>query len=415
MKKRPSIVSVTSLRPFAMAFVLSTLAGSAASAANTGPAPRSEPRTGLCLQVKNPAARDACWTAGAQLDQGNYVVALNFVRKAIVASPKEGVLRVMIGVIHLRREAWAQAEQEFRQARTQGVRDEDVLPRLFVAMIARHEEIKLLNEFPEPAPGAKGNVAAATLHGRTMALESLGRLAEAAAAMDRSLSLKRDAEGLIIRSNIALKMSDTALAGKLVDEAFRLDPQNPAIMGAKLKQLERSNDTAGVLALSDQLLGRYPMSSVGQESKIKAFLKLKQDAKAQAQVNAILARRPKSALGVYYNAVLMSRANKKLAAAQAIQSIPLEFVKARPDLALSMAQIAFDNGNVETGAATLSAALSVAPDLVDVRLQLANLRLRQNSPQSALIVLSPAQDSRDPRIGKLLSEIRARIAKDRAF
>jgi hypothetical protein len=74
-----------------------------------------------------------------------------------------------------------------------------------------------------------------------------------------------------------------------------------------------------------------------------------------------------------------------------------------------------DNGSVESSAAILSAALSVAPDMTDARLKLASLRLSQNSPQSALLVLSPVQDSKDPRVQKLLGEVRARIAKDRAF
>jgi len=80
-----------------------------------------------------------------------------------------------------------------------------------------------------------------------------------------------------------------------------------------------------------------------------------------------------------------------------------------------MAQIALDNGNDNTAAAILGAALGAAPDMLDVRLKLAAVKLGQKSPQGALLVLTPAQDSADPRIKKMLDEVHAQIAKDRAF
>ena len=62
-------------------------------------------------------------------------------------------------------------------------------------MQMRHEETNLLTEFPEPAAGAKGDVASDILEGRAQALLSLDRLPEAAASADRSLSLSRDPSG----------------------------------------------------------------------------------------------------------------------------------------------------------------------------------------------------------------------------
>jgi hypothetical protein len=74
-----------------------------------------------------------------------------------------------------------------------------------------------------------------------------------------------------------------------------------------------------------------------------------------------------------------------------------------------------DNGNVENAAAILGAGLGGAPDQVDLRIKLAELRMGQDSPQSALLVLNPVQDSKDTRVQALLKKVRARIAKDRAF
>jgi predicted Zn-dependent protease len=204
------------------------------------------------------------------------------------------------------------------------------------------------------------------------------------------------------------------LATKLVDEAYRLNPKDGGVMRVRLEQLERTNDDAGALAMADQILKLYPFSSDARVGRIKVYLKRNQDAKAKAEIDAMLVR-ASVPVAIYYKAVLLARAHDKKGAAQTVQLLPPEFVKSYPEYAVPMAQIALDNGSVESSAAILSAALSVAPDMTDARLKLASLRLSQNSPQSALLVLSPVQDSKDPRVQKLLGEVRARIAKDRAF
>jgi predicted Zn-dependent protease len=233
--------------------------------------------------------------------------------------------------------------------------------------------------------------------------------------MDRSLSLNRDADGLMIRSNIALKQNDIPLADKLVDEAYRLEPKRAPVMVAKIKQLERAGDTAGVIALSDQMIALYPIVSDPVTAKVRAYMKLNQDAKAKAALDAYSAFRTKSAVVYFYRSVLLSRAKDKKGAAQLIQSLPLSFARDNPDLASQMAQIVLDNGNVENAAAILGAGLGGAPDQVDLRIKLAELRMGQDSPQSALLVLNPVQDSNDTRVQALLKKVRARIAKDRAF
>ena len=390
------------------------LGSSALTASAQGPQP-FVPGPDHCLLVKNSEARKMCQYARAQYYQGNYRGALPAMQKAVALSPREGIMRVVLSFILVRYESLGVAEREARQARQDGAPDHIALPQLFAVMIRRHEEINLLNEFPEPAAGAKDAVASDIWQGRGRALESLGRLPEAAVAMDHSLSLSRDADGLLVRSKIALKQNDPALAGKLADEAYRLEPKTAAVMVAKLGQLERANDTAGVLALSSQMIKLYPAFSDPVVFRVNAFLKQNQDAKAKAEVEAYLARRPRAGVGLYYRAVLLSRAKDKKGAAQIIQTFPLQFVRDYPEFGLQMAQIAFDNGNTEIAAGILGAGLGAAPDRTDMRLKLAELRLAQDAPQAAQLLLRPVEDSKDPRVQKLVGQVRARIAKDRAF
>jgi predicted Zn-dependent protease len=170
-----------------------------------------------------------------------------------------------------------------------------------------------------------------------------------------------------------------------------------------------------MLAFSQQMLGAFPDVMEIRTARIDTFLSLKQDAKAKAETDALMARMPNSYFGRYYTALLMARANNKERAWEVMQGISSEFVKQNPGRSMTMAQLALDVGHVELAMTILINAISADPGLVDARLQLANLRLAQNAPQAALSTLAPIKDSSDPRIQKLLGNIRAKIARDRAF
>ena len=370
---------------------------------------------GVCAQVKNPGARDLCLAARSEYSKKHYKLALGMLQKALLESPKEGAIRVEVGRTLLQLEGEAQAERELRQARLDGARDQDALPLLFDAMLDKREEITLLNEFPDPAPDATGEVTAAILQGRAMALRATGSIAEAAAAMDRALSLKRNPRGLLIRADIASAQGDAALTKQLINQAYWMAPDNSEILARQLDQLVLANDMEKLLALAGRMQKLYPASSVPMESKAAIFLKRNLDAKAKAEVDNFLAMRPKSPVMLYYRAVLMWRANDKRNASEIVMSLPGSFANAHPEFAGQMARIVEDDGHDEVASVILGKAMASAPDLLDVRLQLAALRLQQDSPQSAMLLLTPVQESTDPRVQNLISQTRARIAKNRAF
>jgi len=395
---------------------LAILSGSVASGASQEQAPQPNPgQAGFCAQVKNPSARNTCQAARTEFYKGKYTLSLHMMQQALNISPKESILRAEIARVMLQLRAEGRAERELRQARLKGARDQDVLPLLFLAMVRGHKEITLLNEFPEPPSGAKGEVAAIVLQGRAMALRSTEQFAAAAAAMDRSLSLNRSARGLLVRAGIATAQNDTALSRKLVDEAYRLAANDDVVMTAKLRQLVESDDMAGVVALADRMQKLYPINSTPRESKIRVFLSHNQDAKAAAEMKSYLVLRPKSPLMAYFTAVLKSRAHDKKGASEIVVALPPDFIKSYPQYAVQMAQILLDAGRAEAAASVLGTAVGAAPDLLEVRLRLAALRFEQNSPQSAMQLLSPVKDLQDPRVQNLITKIQTRIAKDRSF
>jgi tetratricopeptide (TPR) repeat protein len=398
-----------------LAAAIVTFGASAAFAQQAG-APQPNPeQVGFCAQVKNPSAHNTCVAARSEFYKGKYTLSLRMMKQALNTSPKESILRAEIARVMLQMRAEALAERELRQARLEGVRDQDILPLLFLAMVRGHKEITLLNEFPEPAPGAKGAVAAIVLQGRAMALRSTDQFAAAAAAMDRSLSLNRSVRGLLVRAGIATAQKDTALARKLVDEAYGLAPNDDVVMTAKLRQLVESDDMAATVALAERMQKLYPIYSTPSESKIRVFLSHNQDAKAAAEIKSYLALRPKSPLMAYFTAVLKSRAHDKTRASEIVMVLPPDFIRSYPQYAIQMAQIMLDTGHTEAASSALGIALGAAPDLLEVRLRLAAVRMEQNRPQSAMQLLSPVKDIQDPRVQSLISKVQTRIAKDRSF
>jgi predicted Zn-dependent protease len=356
-----------------------------------------------------------CLDAVREYDRGGLDLSFSLMRKAIAVAPKEGNLRMLSGIILLRQGNAAPAERDLRLARNLGASDAGVLPPLFRAMIARHEETPLLNEFPEPAANATGEITAHILHGRALALRALKRYDEAGAALDRSLAQSRQPVALGDRADIAVRQDNMALAGKLLDEVLERDPTNGSALIAKLDVLNRLGDPAKTLAFSEQILKMYPDNIESRAVRFNVFLKLNRDGRAKAELDAMAGRSPTLPLVHYYQAVFLARHNDNDAAYQLVQALPPEFPKSHPEFATTMAKIALDHGGTELASNILGGALSAAPDLLDVRLQLASLRMAQNSPQAAMLVLNPVKDSPDPRLRKLMNQVQNRIAKDRAF
>ena len=142
--------------------------------------------------------------AQAAIKAGKLPLAVIDLKNASSADPHNGAVRAELGAVLTQTGDYYSAERELRQARKDGASDQMVLPSLFQAMLARGEEKQLLDEFPEPS--APSNTAPDILKARALALLNLGQTDDAASAMDKSLKLRRDASGLLLRARIAQKV-----------------------------------------------------------------------------------------------------------------------------------------------------------------------------------------------------------------
>lgn len=386
------------------ALVALTLSSSGLAAATAASTPAKPAAHEILSSIKNPAARALVDDGVKAFNDGNAQQALVLLRKALAIEPKGGGIRTIIGRILLRTDNAPGAERELRQARRDGMPDRIVLTNLFQAMLAQHEEQKLLDEFPEPSANGKGGPNTDIMRGRAEAMLALGHLADAAAEADRGLAIHRTRPLLLLRAKIATAQKNLPLAGTIIDEALKQDPTYGPAMEAKLAWLKATKDANGALAMSEQILKEFHGDATSRRTRIDIFLARKQNAKADAEIALLAADMPKAPLTNYYRAIILARTDVQ-GAWRVAQSLPAELVQSDPSYAMQVAQMAIGSGYLETGAAILAAALAQSPDQLDLRLELASVRMKQNSPEAAFAVLEPVKDSNDPRVRAMIAQI----------
>lgn len=337
---------------------------------------------------------------------GKLPLAIIILKNATSADPHNGQVRAQLGAVLLRTGDYYDAERELRQARRDGAPDQLVLPTLFSTMIARNEQKNLLDEFPEPL--SNSNVTPDILHARALAYFDLGQLADATAAIDKALKLRRSVPGLLLRARIAQKSGDQRASLQFANDAIAFAPDNIDAPLFKVALLLETNDTNAALALADQLVTKYPASIPAMVGRIEVLLRMKKDDQAKAAVDAALAKTPGMPIGVYYRALLIARAGNEKEAWRIAQGLPQEFLQIQPGIALSVSQMADRSGNVETAAAILNGAISRFSQNAELRRRLAGIRVRQNDVDGAITVLEPLKDKMDPATAQTLAALYVR-------
>ncbi|HSS15344.1 MAG TPA: tetratricopeptide repeat protein, partial [Rhizomicrobium sp.] len=288
-----------------------------ASAAVTGPASADVPPI---TAAQNGDVEKMLADAQKAMKVGNMRAALILLKNAVAAAPGNGNARAQLGIVLTRMGDDAGAERELRQARKDGIPEPIVLPPLFQVMLTRGENQVLLDQFPDPGAGTNRPAAADILKARALAFQNLGKKPDALAAMDRSLALRRDWSGLLTRARLSYEQGDSPAAIKFVDEAIaKSNTADPML--SKVGMLLSANKSAEAVELANQLLAKYPDNTAARFARIEAYMNLKRDGEAKAEVDALLVKYPNVNLGVYYRGLLLARAGDAKGAWNYVQNL----------------------------------------------------------------------------------------------
>ena len=343
--------------------------------------------------------------------EGNIGVALIELKEAVRTAPQNPEVHAQLGIAMLKAGDPLAAERELRDARSIGAPDELVVPPFLEAMIRRDEANQILDQFAEPRVGAKSGVAADIMRARALAYEMLGHKDDADAAMDRSLAIRRDGLGLSTRARLAADQGDLAHAHQLIDEAMAIAPKDPEVLAARAAIEYQSGDLNKALAAADDFVRQSPLSTAAKVIRIEVLLAMKQDALAEAEVDALEAQSPNSPFLKFYRGVLLARAGDFKGAWSAEQSLAPEFVVQQPSMAMKVAEIAVSAGNAVSAEAILAALVSRRPALAEAQIRLASLQLGSGNSDAAINTIEPIQNSNDPRVQTILGEAQYRLGR----
>lgn len=338
------------------------------------------------------------------MKQGHPNVAVIYLRNAADLAPKNSDVRIELGFAYLHSGDMTSAVRELRTARSLGAPDAKVLPLLYEAMLNRGEAQTLLDQFPEPPDSDRSDLAAATLRARGAAEVKLGHPELGAPELDKSLAIKRDVPSLVARSRLAKDMNDPKLAMSLCDEAYAKAPKDANVLLLRISLLQIAGKAQEALGPAESLVKQYPGNPMSLLARAGVYMQLGQDAKADADVKASLAKAKNLPQALYFKALLLERAKNPAGAWGVAQSLPSEFLYSRPEIAPVVAQMAMAGGHVDVAMAMLSNAVARFPDYPDSRIYLASQFLQQKNPQRALETLLPMKDSDEPRLMALLGQ-----------
>ena len=349
--------------------------------------------------------------ARSAFQQGNTRLASILLKNVTRVAPSNAAAHLLLSQVLVQSGDLAGAERTLREAQKAGADASVIVPGLLEVMLVRGRNLELLQEFPDP--GAKASALAADiLKGRAFALQRLARPADANAAMDRSIQLRKDSQGLLAKARLTQQQGNISAAKTITDQALQIDPKNFEAAFFKINLLRALNENAAALDLANKTLAVHPENLRVRLVRLEIFLSRNEDRKAKVEIDALLARYPRMAAATYYRAILLERVGNHEAAWISAQNLSSEFVESSPSVGLAVAKIAMEAGKLNAAEGILGRLVGRWPDDVSARLQLAALRLEQSSFNSALSILEPLKGSNDPAVLKLLA--RAYAGLDRA-
>ncbi len=305
------------------------------------------------------------------------------------------------------------ALDRLRRAQRMGAPEEVVLGPMLEAMLTMGQNQNVLDLFPDPGPSKQTYTAGIVLRARAAALQVLGDPANAAAVMKRSLAILKDFDGLMTAGRIELMQGKYDSAETQVDEALMLRPGSIDATILKVQLALQRRQFARARQLIEKLAADNPNSLSALFMRIKVNLSTDRADKAEADIDRILKEAPTMPFARYYKSIVLARHNDPKGAWDIASTLPKEFVQTDPNVALNVATMAVAAGYMDSAAALLNVVVFRFPYLMDARLLLADLRLRQNSPQHAANVMQLVQDSQDARVLIIFARI-ALAKKDNA-
>jgi len=289
------------------------------------------------------------------------------------------------------------ALDRLQRARKMGTPSDVVLPPMLEAMLAMGHNQNLLDLFPDPG-ASTSYTAGLILRARASALQVMGDRAGANAAMKRSLAILNDYSGVMTAGRIAFMQGDYDAADAQANAALKLKPGDIEARMLKIALVLQRRDFLRARQMADRLAADHPNSASALLMRIKTYVVSDRSDVVEPDVDRLLSQASDFMIARYFKALIVGQRGDIKGAWDIAQSLPKDYFQTDPGIALNVAKMALGAGFIDSGATILNVAVQRFPYLLEPRLLLADIRLRQKSPQYALNVLTMLRDSQDPRV-----------------
>ncbi|MEO8300674.1 MAG: tetratricopeptide repeat protein, partial [Rhizomicrobium sp.] len=299
------------------------------------------------------------------------------------------------------------------RARKMGAPDNVVLAPMLDAMLSLGQNQVVLDLFPDPPADKSTYTDGIILRGRASALQMMGDSAGASASMKRSLAILNDYNGVMTASRIALMQGNFDAADARAEAALKLMPGDIEARMLRADVALIRGNVAVARKMADSMVAEHPRSVSALMMRIKVYVSTDRPDLVEPEVDRILSDAPNFSMARYFKAVIVARRGDLKAAWDIAHSLPREYIQLDPGIAMNVANIAIGAGYLDSGATILTVAVQRFPYHLEPRLRLADMRLRQKSPEHALNALAVVKDSTDPKVTILFAGI-ALMKKDQA-
>ena len=259
-------------------------------------------------------------SAKVAMEKGDLRAAQIDLRNTVRIDPNNAEAHFRLGVVQLRMGDPVAAERSLRQSRENGFDPRAVMVLIAQAYMAQGKFRELLQDFP--VASVQPDQLAGMLVMRGTSHLQLGEIDAAYAAfIDAEKAAPTAIEPLISTARVLTARRDFPGAENRIDRALSLNAKSPEALVIKAQLLNLRGDRRNALSALDGAVQQTPGMLAARLERANLLVALGDDAKAKEDVVVVLRMEPRSAGGIYLQAVLQARAREFAAADASLTQI----------------------------------------------------------------------------------------------
>ncbi len=334
---------------------------------------------------------DPVQAARDDLQKGDVRTAMIQLRNAVRDTPGRADAHALLAQVQLGQGDAVAAEKEIKTARDLNWDKVATAAVLGQSYVIQGKWKEVIAEVPELAPTP--DQTAAFLVMRAAAQNGLDdRPAAKASVAAAQAAAPANVDARVAAARIAIIERDLKAAEAKIDEALAINPKRADALQLKSQIRNASGDSETAVALMDQAVDAVPTSSLMKLERAGLLLGLGRDAKARADVDAVLAKEPRNFGATYASMVLLVRAGKFAEADQALQRLGA-VVEGFPRGLYFQALIKANLGQTEQATDAAARYAARTPNDPDGIRLLARTELAAKRPARAIDTLSKAVEA----------------------